>query len=94
MKGVLEPAYMLNMPLCYSSKVLIGAAVSVFVGLIGGLVVMVVLLVAMAVLYLYFKNKANKYGENEAEITCYNHRERKIWFDDSLVFERITSTQR
>lgn len=94
MKGVLEPAYMLGMPLCYSSKVMIAAGIGLLVGIMSGVTVLVTLLGIALGLYFYFKNKAKKYGENEAEIVCFNRRQRKIWFDDSLVFERITSTQR
>lgn len=94
MKGVLEPAYMLGMPLCYSSKIMIAAAVSVLVGLIGGFTMIVVLLVGLLIMYIYFKNKASKYGENEAEIRCYNSRQKKIYFDDSCCFEKITSSVR
>lgn len=94
MKGVLESAYMLGMPLCYSGKVLAAFAISIFVGIMAGVVVLISLLSFSVGLYVYFKNKAKKYGENESEIVCFNRRQRKVWFDDSLVFERITSTQR
>ncbi len=94
MKGVLESAYMLGMPLCYSSKVLIAAGFALLVGIMSGVTVLIVLLSVVAGLFFYFKNKAKKYGENESEIVCFNRRQRKVWFDDSLVFERITSTQR
>ena len=44
MKGVLESAYMLGMPLCYSGKVLAAFAISIFVGIMAGVVVLISLL--------------------------------------------------